>query len=395
MTRAFLGLALSLLLVACPAPQSNLEAPAADATTGAPEPPELDPGALDQVSAVAVGERVLFLAGEAGVVRLDPVSGAYSLLPEAEGVSSAGASALSLADDGTLWSAHRSDPGARSGLRGGVRVLAPGEARPRAFLAGDGLGVDDVAALTLSSERVVVAAGEALAQHRLDGSDEGFVRFFEKNNRKLEVVAYDDDGAYRRRVIEFRPRGEQVLALALAEPRLWVGTTHGLYRLEGDSLLRFEIPCRVDGFPPRRVHALAATPSGVIAVLGLDTEEGEWRPGGLLELDGDEGWHCHVPDFDVPDSPALSVQHAGGVTWLATYEGPTRIQGPDAELLDAAAGAPDLPASAVAVAADGTCWVGTWGGGVWHLVGETWTGYRLAGELGGTAERSHGLLLGH
>jgi ligand-binding sensor domain-containing protein len=392
---ALAGLVLGLFLgTGCRAPTEDVaESPGPETSSRVLQPPVLDPGTLNQVAAVAVGERTLFLAGEAGIVRLDPVSGAYSLLPEADGASSSGAAALALADDGTLWSAHRSDPVRAAIPRGGVRVLAPGQARPRAYLAKDGIGVADVAALALSPERVVVASGESLAQLRLDGSDEGFVRFFEESNRKLEVIAFDEEGSFRRRVIEFRPRGERVLALALAEPALWVGTTHGLYRLSGDELLRYEIPCRVDGFPPRRVNALASTPTGVIAALGLDTEEGEWRPGGLLELDGDAGWRCHVPDLDVPDVPSLAVAQADGVTWLATYEGPTRIDGPDAELFDAAAGAPDLPASAIAVASDGSVWVGTWGGGVWRLDGESWTAYRLDGELGGTAAISRGRLL--
>ena len=392
-------LALSLLLTGCVAPsrQPGAEAPGVEAPSPAAEaiePPPLDPGVLDQIVAVAVGERVLYLAGEAGIVRLDPASGAYSLLPEAEGASSVAAAALALEPDGTLWSAHRRDREDGGEGRGGVRALSPGEARPRAWLASDsGLGDGDVAALALSESRVVVAIGESLASHRLDGSDEGFVPFFEKANRRLQVVRLGEEGAPLRRVIEFRPRGERVLALALREPHLWVGTTHGIYRLTGEELLRYEIPCRVDNLPPRRVLALAATPTGVIALLGLDTADGEWHPGGLLELEGETAWRCHVPDLDVPNSPALGVARAGDTTWLATYEGPTRIDGPESELLDAAAGAPDLPASAIAVAPDGSCWVGTWGGGVWRLEGERWTSYRLAGELGGTAVMERGRLL--
>ena len=378
---------LALLAAGCfRASETGSEEPAGGPRESGPEPPPLDPGSLDQVAAVAVGEGVVFVAGEAGIVRLDPRSGAYALLPEAEGVSSAAATALVLGQDGVLWSAHRAVPGG-----GGVRRFQPGQARPRAWRADDGLGSDDVAALVVSELRVVAGAEGALAELRLDGS-ESFVRSFEAPNRKLEVVSFDEEGAFTRRVIEFRPRGERILALALAEPFLWVGTTHGLYRLNGEEMRRYEVPCRVEGRPPRRVTALTAEEDRVTAVLGLDLPDDEWRPGGLLELEGEAAWRCHEPDVDVPDSPALAVGTAQGTTWLATYEGPTRIRDEDAELLDAAAGAPALPATAVAVLSADSVWFGTWGGGVWHLEGRQWTGHAFGPQPSGTSVFSRGEL---
>lgn len=368
---------------ACRSPQPPPEPAAAVEPARGPAPPPLDPGSLDQVAAVAVAESAVFLAGEAGVVRLDPVSGSYLLLPEAEAASSEGAVALALEADGTLWSGHR----AGSPEGGGLRRLRSGEGRPEVWLRGE-----DVAAVAVSARRVVAAAAGAYAELDLDDPEAGFERRFESNSRRLEVVSYDEEGARLREVIEFRPRGERVLALALAEPFLWIGTTHGLYRLEGERLRRYEVPCRVDNRPPRRVHALSAREERVSAVLAVEKGDGDWRPGGLLELEGEAAWRCHEPDVDVPDSPALAVDEAEGTIWLATYEGPTRIRDADAELFDEAAGAPALPASAVAAISADACWFGTWGGGVWRLEGREWIAYGFGPQPAGSATITRGAL---
>jgi hypothetical protein len=159
-----------------------------------------------------------------------------------------------------------------------------------------------------------------------------------------------------------------------------------------EELTRWDIPCLVGGRPPRAVLALAAEGEAVSAALSLEGPDGEWSPGGLLELDGLGGWRCHVPDLDVPAAPALSVALRDGETVVATYEGPTWIRGTEAVLLDGAAGAPRAPATAVAAGAEGEWWVGTWGGGTWRRRGDAWTAFRLESAASGTARLSSGRL---
>jgi ligand-binding sensor domain-containing protein len=363
-------------------------------------PPAAGGGELEEITAIAAGRGVVFIGTTAGPIRLDPDSGAHELVRGDDAVSHAGVVDLALDADGTAWTAHAAGPGSghaapgasRAPRRGGVRALHEGGREYSAWFAEDGLGATDVAAIAVGDGRVVAAVGPGLA--RLDQADatQLFRPLFTDSTLRLTVVDLADVGAEPRSVQEFRPRSEVVRAVAVAGEDTWVGTTHGLYRLRETGVERFVIPC---GTPQGRASlvtaAWASAAGGVIATLGVPRADGGFEPAGMLEHAPGSPPTCHEPGVDVPDSPALDVDRAEGTTWLGTYEGLVRVRGRDVELLDADAGAPPGPVTAVAAEGADACWVGTWGHGAWRLQGDRWTLYRFV-RPDGVAARAEGRL---
>ena len=125
----------------------------------------------------------------------------------------------------------------------------------------------------------------------------------------------------------------------------------------------------MNGGIPSHVLALTALPGGFIASLGLAGVAGEpLLPGGLAEMrDFGRIARCHAPALDVPAATTLDVAVDGPIIWLATYEGIVRITGDDPELLVRGVEIPAPAPTAIAGDGQGGVWVGTWGGGAWHL----------------------------
>ena len=171
-------------------------------------------------------------------------------------------------------------------------------------------------------------------------------------------------------VTEFKPRGERVLALAGSGARLFVGTSHGLLMLEGETWRRVRLPsCRRDGKAASAVVALGMRPDGVVAALGLQTAEG-FEPSGVAAVMRDgAAATCFAPGVDVPAALTPSFASDGTTTWLATYEGLVILRGPDVELIERGDGLPRVPPMAVTPDGAGGAWVGFWGAGIARVGG--------------------------
>lgn len=391
---AILGVVLG---AACRPPESARPSPRGRSTSPPPPARGAQPGVLDQVTAVRPAGGLVHVGTEAGVVVLDPGAGRYRLLAGEEDVSHAAVAALAVGEDGTVWSAHRAAPGSGGdGMRrGGVRAFGAGGSS-RWWWSEDGLPSDDVLAVAVRGDRVVAAVAEAIAFLDLGDPEATWVTAFDSPSRKLEVVDPGAGADARRSVVEFRPRGERVTSVALDATSAWIGTTHGLYRRWSDGRLeRHAVPCRVDGRVVRWIGELAADSTRVAAVLVREAPAGgsRWLPGGLLLLGPDSAATCLEPDVDVPASPSLSVALDGGVTWLATYQGVTRIEAHAVELWDAAAGAPDVPVTCVAPDGAGGCWFGTWGGGIVHVRDRSYVQFTFDAGPAGLPTRRTGALL--
>jgi ligand-binding sensor domain-containing protein len=212
--------------------------------------------------------------------------------------------------------------------------------------------------------------------------------------RRVTVVDPLQGAEATRTVVEFRPRREQVLSLAVGDGAVRVGTSEGLYVDGPDGLTRLQVPCRLAHRQPGRVVAVAARagPLGTVAVLGFGQPGGGFRPAGVLDIPTGESYRCLEPGLDVPDAPALAVAVEGEVTWLATHAGLARLQGDVVDLLDPLSGAPDVAVTAVTGDGRGGCWAGTWGAGVFHLRGESWTLYSFRDGSSGRAVTAEGRL---
>lgn len=367
-----------------------------------PEPPDGLPRESNFVTALAVANGRVHVGSAAGIVRLDPATGAFVLLTGTDDAALSGVSDLAAAPDGTVWSAHvrlappeegaspdaEREHGGEAG-EGGLRALAP-DGTLRAWFEAEGLPGRDVACVAAGPGGVAAGVGRALLVLDLASGGARFEPRFGDDSRRVTLVDVEEGAPLARSVMEFRPRGEEVLAVAASGTSFHVGTTHGLYRLDPDGLVHFVFPCRDDHQVPSRVLALASLElapgapfGGVAASLAVPTKDAAgWRPGGAMEVAADLSVRCHESGVDVPDAPSLDVAAEGGTIWLATHEGLVRLRGRSVDLLDAAEGAPDVAVTAVAGDGAGGCWAGTWGAGVWRLSGREWTLYRFESREG-------------
>jgi hypothetical protein len=345
-----------------------------------PLPPALPVG-LNEIEALALSGETLYVATSDGLVAFDTKTTRHRVITGDASVTFLDARDVAVAPDGTVWSAHALPEPGESGRpaaprRGGLRQLRP-DGSWSAFFAEDGLASDDVTAVAAGDGVVAAVAGGALVIRRTkpDGSPSAFARVDVEPRREILVVDASAGGASRI-VTEFVPRDEQVTALAARGTRILAGTTHGLQLLEPDARKRLAIPCVREATPAGRVLAVALDDGAILA--SLATNEQEWRPAGLLQIDAAlTHARCLLPGVDVPDAPAFDVATQGGLTWLATYEGLIRIRGDDVVLFERGQ---ELPSRAVvAVAPDGAsgCWVGTWGAGILHVRDGEVDGYRL------------------
>ena len=213
-----------------------------------------------------------------------------------------------------------------------------------------------------------------------------FRRLLDEQQRHLRLLDLAT-GAEARDVVQFRPRGETVTAVAIDGASILAGTTDAIYRIDGDSVMRIVAPCSVRGRLAERVVSIAPLGAGgLAATLALPGTDADWLAGGLVRVERNGfAWRCDVPGVDVPDAPAHAVAAFGDVVYLATWEGLTRVQGPDSELYARGDGTPAEPPTAVASDGHGGAWVGTWGGGAYHVSGTKVDVYR----------RERGGLVGH
>ena len=376
----------ALASVGCMRGATEGDAPAPSVTGGSSSAARM-PVELNQVAALAVDGGRVWLATSGGIVVLNPRSNSAIVLVGDDRVSNANATDIAIAPNGVTWTSHglsARERGRREEGAAGPEVSAPpgGETRAReggirafgkegavtAFFAEDGLGTDEIDSIAAGRDLVIAAAGPALAILRTGAPGSHFETRLTESPRRLQVIDLAA-GASARRVVEFRPRAERMTAVAIDGSALLVGSTDAIYRIDGDELLRFAPACRVNGGIPSHVIALAPLPGGFIASLGVPGAPGDAPlPGGLAEVrDFGRIARCHAPAFDVPAATTLDVAVDGQVIWLATYEGIVRIKGDDPELLVRGVEIPAPAPTAIAGDGQGGVWVGTWGGGTWHL----------------------------
>jgi len=151
-----------------------------------------------------------------------------------------------------------------------------------------------------------------------------------------------------------------------AEGRIWVDTTHGVYRVEGDQLTRL---FAVDTDPSARIHHISwLAPDGALWIRG-----------------GHRLWRFRSPSaaLDPAAQPALETQGEAldllfgedGATWVMTLrDGVYRLNRARVTLFGEAAGLGGGNVYGVAQDGTGTVWLGTLGDG---LKGLTADGERL------------------
>lgn len=110
---------------------------------------------------------------------------------------------------------------------------------------------------------------------------------------------------------------------------LWIGTTHGLARRQGDTLRVFG---RADGLPADFIRVLYRAPDGVLWI-GTSAGIAALRPDGELRA-----WH---PERDFPAMGSFDfLGDPDGTLWIASDRGLLRLRGERFTVYDHAAGLP-------------------------------------------------------
>jgi signal transduction histidine kinase/ligand-binding sensor domain-containing protein len=198
--------------------------------------------------------------------------------------------------------------------------------------------------------------------------------------------------------------------LPARDGHLWLGTSEGLVRLDGQHTTPFDSQ-KLPGVPDRNIRALLEAKDGTLWIGSFGQGQARLRgdrmtapverggPGpyrlGFLETADGTVWASGrdgVARF--PGGPAddglpsrdthVLVQDARGTVWAGTHEGLARWTG---RTWVAERGPPDLPSASLPIDAlradpDGTLWVGTRGAGLWRRRGDTWRRYTVEDGLG-------------
>jgi signal transduction histidine kinase/ligand-binding sensor domain-containing protein len=151
----------------------------------------------------------------------------------------------------------------------------------------------------------------------------------------------------------------------------WVGTPHGLLRLEGDRARRFT---RRDGLLHENVSAILDDRDGNLWVGTAGGGLYRLGSGRFTRLTSEEG----LEDDDVR---CLLEDHEGNL-WVGTADGLTSLSDGPFITYGRLEGLSDPVVSAVAPGADGAVWAGTNSGMVARLHGGTWTHFETPRGVG-------------
>ena len=198
--------------------------------------------------------------------------------------------------------------------------------------------------------------------------------------------------------------------LPARDGHLWLGTSEGLVRLDGQQTTPFDSQ-KLPGVPDRNIRALLEAKDGTLWIGSFGQGQVRLRgdrltervatggPGpyrlGFLETadgtvwasgrDGVERFPGGRTDAGLPDRDThVLALDAQGAVWAGTHGGLARWNG---RAWVADRGPPDLPSPAVPIDAlradpDGTLWVGTRGAGLWRRRGDGWRRFTVEDGLG-------------
>jgi ligand-binding sensor domain-containing protein/signal transduction histidine kinase len=163
---------------------------------------------------------------------------------------------------------------------------------------------------------------------------------------------------------------ETVQSFAQTKDRyLWIGTTGGLLRFDGERLVLFDRD-NTSAFTDNNVFSLTVTTDDA---LWIATEGGgliRYKDGGFRRFSGKDGL--------LNDFVRAVYQDSKGRIWIGTDNGLFRFLGDRIERVDNADGIPPIAVHAIHEDNEGRLWAG--GSKLFSLKGTAYQEYRLAGE---------------
>ncbi len=195
--------------------------------------------------------------------------------------------------------------------------------------------------------------------------------------------------------VHFRRLGDlgrlEINALARDGETLWVGSSEGLYRLEGTTLRRFG---RRDGLASDHVTALAVG----AGALWVGTGRGVSRIELGRSRDPSPGPGREPPTVrtfrrrhGLPAEQIFAIATVGDEAWVGTLHGLARLdaRGVKEVITPADGRLPDGWITAVEAAEDGSVWIGTYDAGLVHVTASDrgWRWQRVDTGIGGPRAR--------
>ena len=318
-------------------------------------------------------DRYLWLGTTAGLLRFD---GARFILYNARthpGFGDGGVTSLSLGPDGAILYGSTS---------GAVVRFHEGKLQTLHANAGPGF-ISDVHAA--ADGRVWWGQAGRPLVHFHEGRNTSFIEY--SGIGPLVITGDGKDGVWfgSRRGGVFRFDGQTFHRAAAVDDvisalhvdragRLWIGTPHGLLRLEGTALTRYT---RGDGLPHESISALLEDRDGNLWIGTAGGGLGRWTGGRFTGFTAAQG----LADDDVT---SLLEDHEGNV-WVGTADGLNCLSDGRFITFGRLEGLEDPAVTSVAPGVAGDTWVGTMSGRVVRLHAGGVTHYRLPGGGGSDA----------
>jgi signal transduction histidine kinase/ligand-binding sensor domain-containing protein len=157
---------------------------------------------------------------------------------------------------------------------------------------------------------------------------------------------------------------------------LWIGTSGGLARLDGQRMTTIELS-RFPGVREATVHRLLESRDGTLWI--------GWLFGGVSRLRGGTAITLREADGIPPDRIQALAETADGTIWIGTLNGLVRLPPGSTRAVASDEGLPARCIHSLRTGPDGTLWAGThrglarWEGRRWHVEDGPWSSSNVDG----------------